>query len=235
VLKVEGACCGYGAIQVLWNVDLAVTSGEIVALVGANGAGKTTLLRALAGLQGFRSGIIEFDGESITGLSPAERVKRGIVLVPENRRLFFGLTVEQNLRLGAFTRPQSREVEDDLARIYDVFPVLKQRRSQFAGNMSGGEQQMCAIARGLMSRPRLLMIDELSLGLAPIVVENLFSALIEVRRLYGTTLFLVEQDVQIALEAADRGYVLEMGRVVMTGQAQELLDRPEIRAAYLGL
>ncbi len=235
MLNVKGACGGYGEIQVLWNVDLFVSSGEIVALVGANGAGKTTLLRALAGLQKFRSGTIEFEGESITGLSPAERVKRGIVLVPENRRLFFGLTVEQNLRLGAFTRPQDRELEDDLARIYDLFPVLGERRAQLAGNMSGGEQQMCAIARGLMSRPRLLMIDELSLGLAPIVVEKLFAALTEVRRLYHTTLFLVEQDVQAALEAADRGYVLEMGRVSMVGPAKELLDRPEIRAAYLGL
>ena len=235
MLNVKGACGGYGEIQVLWNVDLFVSSGEIVALVGANGAGKTTLLRALAGLQKFRSGTIEFEGESITGLSPAERVKRGIVLGPENRRLFFGLTVEQNLRLGAFTRPQDRELEDDLARIYDLFPVLGERRAQLAGNMSGGEQQMCAIARGLMSRPRLLMIDELSLGLAPIVVEKLFAALTEVRRLYHTTLFLVEQDVQAALEAADRGYVLEMGRVSMVGPAKELLDRPEIRAAYLGL
>ncbi len=235
MLKVKNACAGYGEIQVLWDVDVSVCRGELVALVGANGAGKTTLLRALSGLQTFQSGTIEFEGESLIGLSPAQRVKRGIVLVPENRRLFFGLTVEQNLRLGAFTRTNEAEIDEDLARVYELFPVLKERSAGLAGNMSGGEQQMCAIARGLMSRPRLLMIDELSLGLAPIVVEKLFEALAEARRVYGTTLFLVEQDVQIALEAADRGYVLEMGRVTMVGQGQELLDRPEIRAAYLGL
>ncbi len=235
MLKVKNACAGYGEIQVLWDVDVSVSRGELVALVGANGAGKTTLLRALSGLQGFRSGSIEFEGESLIGLSPAQRVKRGIVLVPENRRLFFGLSVEQNLRLGAFTRTNQAEIDEDLARVYELFPVLGERSAGLAGNMSGGEQQMCAIARGLMSRPRLLMIDELSLGLAPIVVEKLFAALAEARRVYGTTLFLVEQDVQIALEAADRGYVLEMGRVTMVGSGQELLDRPEIRAAYLGL
>ncbi len=235
MLNIRRACAGYGEIQVLWDVDLSVSRGEFVALVGANGAGKTTLLRALAGLQEFCSGSVEFEGQSLVGLSPAQRVKLGIVLVPENRRLFYGLTVEQNLRLGAFTRPSNAEIEEDLARVYNLLPVLEERREQLAGNMSGGEQQMCAIARGLMSRPRLLMIDELSLGLAPIIVDKLFAALHEVRRQYGTTLFLVEQDVQVALESADRGYVLEMGRVAMVGKAQELLDRPEIRAAYLGL
>ena len=235
MLSVKRACAGFGDIQVLWDVDLRVERGEFVALVGANGAGKTTLLRSLAGLHEFRSGAIEFEGQSIAGLTPAQRVKRGIVLVPENRRLFYGLTVEQNLRLGAFTRTDDAQIDEDLARMYKLLPVLAERRRDLAGNMSGGEQQMCAIARGLMSRPRLLMIDELSLGLAPIIVERLFAALHEVRRQYGTTLFLVEQDVQVALESADRGYVLEMGRVAMSGQAQELLDRAEIRAAYLGL
>lgn len=235
MLRVTGGCGGYDEIQVLWNVDITVSSGEIVALVGANGAGKTTLLRTIVGLQGFWSGTIDFDGKCIADLSSTERVKRGIVLVPERRRLFSGLTIEQNLRLGAFTRSNRKEIEDDLAKMYDMFPAIKTRRKQFAGSMSGGEQQMCAIARGLMSRPRLLMIDELSLGLAPIVVENLVTALMEVRRLHGTSLLLVEQDVQMALEAADRGYVLEMGRISMVGQARELLGRPEIRAAYLGL
>jgi branched-chain amino acid transport system ATP-binding protein len=235
VLSVEGACSGYGEIQVLWDVDITVGAGEIVALVGANGAGKTTLLRALAGLHGFSRGAVRFDDVPITSLSAPERVRRGIVLVPERRRLFAGLTVEQNLRLGAFTRTARREIEEDLEWVYGLFPLLRSRSRQMAGNLSGGEQQMCAIGRGLMSRPRLLMIDELSLGLAPIIVENLFVALVEVRRQHGTTLFLVEQDVHIALEAADRGYVLEMGKVTMTGPARELLGRPEIRAAYLGL
>jgi branched-chain amino acid transport system ATP-binding protein len=234
VLTVEGASTGYGDIQVLWDVSLQIHPGEIVALVGANGAGKTTLLRSLIGLHRLWRGSVTFDGQPLGTGSAAERVRRGIVLVPERRRLFAGLTVEQNLALGAYTRARA-EVPRDLERIYALFPRLGDRRRQLAGSLSGGEQQMCAIGRGLMARPRLLMVDELSLGLAPVVVDAMMEALVAVRRQTGTPCFLVEQDVQMALEIADRGYVLETGHVVMSGASADLLKRSEIRTAYLGL
>jgi branched-chain amino acid transport system ATP-binding protein len=234
VLSVRGACTGYGDIQVLWDVDLEVQPGEIVALVGANGAGKTTLMRSLIGLHRLWRGTVAFDGQPLGTTSAAERVRRGLVLVPERRRLFGGLTVEQNLALGAYTR-DPKEIHGELDRIYELFPKLRDRRRQLSGSLSGGEQQMCAIGRGLMARPRLLMVDELSLGLAPVVVDTLMAALQRVREQSGTPFFLVEQDVQMALEIADRGYVLETGTVVMSGAARDLLVRPEVRTAYLGL
>jgi branched-chain amino acid transport system ATP-binding protein len=235
VLTVKGASTGYGDAQALWEVELEVRTGEAVALVGANGAGKTTLLRSIAGLQRLWRGEVTFDGRALGASSPAERVRRGMILVPERRRLFGGLSVEKNLLLGAYTRTSASEIATDLARMYGLFPALRERRRQMAGSLSGGEQQMCAIARGLMSRPRLLMVDELSLGLAPVVVDSLFAALVRVKQQGEATLFLVEQDVQMALEIADRGYVLETGRIVMSGPATDLLGRPEIRAAYLGI
>ncbi len=234
MLSVKGASTGYGDIQALWDIDLEVLSGEITALVGANGAGKTTLLRSLIGLHPLWAGTVTFDGQRLEGAAPAARVRRGLGLVPERRRLFGGLTVEQNLVLGAYTRNPA-EVQGGLASIYDLFPKLRDRRGQLSGSLSGGEQQMCAIGRGLMGRPRLLMVDELSLGLAPVVVDTMIAALLRVRQQGQTTFFLVEQDVQMALEIADRGYVLETGRVIMAGAGKDLLARPEVKTAYLGL
>ena len=234
MLAVERLATGYGDIQVLWDVDLEVRSGEIVALVGANGAGKTTLLRSIMGLNPVWKGAITFERQDMTGTSTQQRVRSGIVMIPERRRLFGGLTVEANLILGAYSR-QRDGVRDDLELIYQLFPLLRDRRRQVSGSLSGGEQQMCAIGRGLMGRPRLLLVDELSLGLAPVIVESLMAGLLEVRRLGRTTFLLVEQDVQMALEIADRGYVIEVGRIVLSGPAGELIAKPEVRTAYLGL
>jgi branched-chain amino acid transport system ATP-binding protein len=226
---------GYGDVQILWSVSLAVASGEAVALIGSNGAGKTTLLRALSGTVPTRGGRVLFKGQDITGLSPDRRVALGLAHVPEGRQVFNGMTVRENLMMGAYTRRDGRaEVQADLGRVLGLFPVLAERRDQLAGTLSGGEQQMVAIGRGLMGRPELLLIDELSLGLAPVVVERLAEAVREVHRA-GTTILLVEQDVQTALEMAARGYVIANGRVAMQGASAELLRSPEIREAYLGI
>jgi len=230
MLEVTGLSAGYGQVEVLWDVDLNVGDGEIVALVGSNGAGKTTLLRAVSGLIGASGGELRFDGDSIAGLAPERVVGRGVAHVPEGRRLFPGLTVEENLKAGAFAQRNGADVEHAL----ELFPHLRDRLSQVAGSMSGGEQQMCAIARGLMSRPKLLMIDELSLGLAPKLVEEILERLGKVARL-GTALLIVEQDVDAALRIASRGYVLETGRIVSSGKSAELLDDPRVREAYLGI
>ena len=234
LLQVEALSAGYGDIQVLWSVDLSVAAGEIVALVGSNGAGKTTLLRAISGLLPLRSGAVRFAGESVDDLRTDQRVQRRLVQVPEGRRLFADLTVEQNLLLGAITRNDRRAVRADLERVYELFPRLRERREQAAGSMSGGEQQMCAIGRGMMAAPLLLMVDELSLGLAPVLVEQIIGAL-TVLRSGGTSILIVEQDVEIALEAADRGYVLETGHIAVSAPASQLLSDPRIRTAYLGL
>ena len=235
LLAVEGLDAGYGDVQILWGVSLAVASGEAVALIGSNGAGKTTLLRALSGTVPTRGGRVRFKGQDITGLSPDRRVALGLAHVPEGRQVFNGMTVRENLMMGAYTRRDGRaEVQADLGRVLGLFPVLAERRDQLAGTLSGGEQQMVAIGRGLMGRPELLLIDELSLGLAPVVVERLVEAVREVHRA-GTTILLVEQDVQTALEMAGRAYVIANGRVAMQGASAELLRSPEIREAYLGI
>jgi branched-chain amino acid transport system ATP-binding protein len=230
MLEVSGLSAGYGRVEVLWDVDLTVDDGEIVALVGSNGAGKTTLLRAVSGLLDTSSGDVSFDGDSVAGLAPEKIVSRGIAHVPEGRRLFSGLTVRENLMAGAFAGRDGGDID----RALELFPHLKDRLGQVAGSMSGGEQQMCAIARGLMSAPKLLMIDELSLGLAPKLVEEILERLGEVAG-QGTALLIVEQDVDAALRIAGRGYVLETGRVVSSGESAELLDDPRVREAYLGL
>jgi branched-chain amino acid transport system ATP-binding protein len=230
MLEIVELGAGYGQVEVLWDVDLEVGKGEIVALVGSNGAGKTTLLRAISGLIGATEGEISFDGESIAGLRPEEVVKRGIAHVPEGRHLFSGLTVRENLMAGAFARRDGSDLDGAL----DLFPHLKDRLDQVAASMSGGEQQMCAIARGLMSSPKLLMIDELSLGLAPKLVEEILERLQEVAQ-RGTALLIVEQDVDAALRIAARGYVLETGRIVSSGPSSQLLDDPRVREAYLGV
>jgi branched-chain amino acid transport system ATP-binding protein len=233
MLELSGVESGYGEAQVLWDIALRVDAGEIVALVGANGAGKSTLLGTIAGLVTPWRGSVAFKGAEVAGRKPEQIVAAGISLVPQGRRLFGGLTVHENLLMGAFHR-HDRDVAVDVEKIFAYFPQLRDRASALAGTLSGGEQQMCAIGRGLMARPTLLMVDELSLGLAPIIVEQLLAVLSGLRR-DGLTILLVEQDVQIALATADRGYVIENGRVGLAGAARDILSDPHVRTAYLGL
>jgi branched-chain amino acid transport system ATP-binding protein len=232
VLKVSGLEARYGRIPALRGIDLAVSAGELVALVGANGAGKSTLLKALSGVQA-ASGKVVFQDQEIQALPPERRVAMGMVQVPEGRQVFGPLAVEVNLRLGAYRRGRAR-AEATLARVYAMFPVLAERRKQAAGTLSGGEQQMLALGRALMAEPRLLLLDEPSMGLAPRLVAEIFSA---IRRLRAadTALLLVEQNAAAALAIADRGYVLETGRVVLAGTGAELLADASVRSAYLGL
>jgi branched-chain amino acid transport system ATP-binding protein len=229
LLEVAGLGAGYGAVQVLWDVDLTVGEGETVAIIGPNGAGKSTLLRALSGMIPIMGGRARFRGTELVGRSIEKIAGMGMSHVPEGRRLFPGLTVRDNLRLGGWRRRSS-----DLDRVLELFPALSGRLSQVVGSMSGGEQQMCAIARGLMGAPELLMIDELSLGLAPRIVTEIMTALPRISG-DGTAILLVEQDVEEALSVATRGYVLETGRLAMHGQSAELLADPQVREAYLGI
>ena len=233
MLEVEGVDAAYGELRALAGVSVHLGPGEIVALVGSNGAGKTTLLRAIAGLVRPRVGRIRWDGEDIVGLPPHRMVERGIAMVPEGRRLFGRMTVEENLGLGAFTPRAGREREATLEAVYATFPRLQERRRQLARSLSGGEQQMVAIGRALMTRPRLLMLDEPSLGLAPRVVEAIFAVFGEINRA-GVAVFLVEQNVRAALALAQRGYLLEHGQIVGEGRSAALLDDPQVRQAYLG-
>jgi branched-chain amino acid transport system ATP-binding protein len=234
MLKIEHLNSGYGEIQVLWDISLEVKPGEVVALIGSNGAGKSTLLWTISGLLKPKSGSIALDGQRIDGLLPDRIVSRGCTQVPQGRRLFPGLTVRENLLQGAYHRSDSATVREDLDSVLTLFPRMKERLDQPAGSLSGGEQQMCAVGRGLMARPKLLMVDELSLGLAPIVVEAIYEAITQVRQ-RGMTVFIVEQDVQLALEQADRGYVLDVGHLVMSGTAKELMENPRIKETYLGI
>jgi branched-chain amino acid transport system ATP-binding protein len=234
LLEVKDLSSGYGPVQILWDVSIEVKQGEIVALIGANGAGKTTLLYTLSQLLKPRSGSIRFAGRDLTHARPEDVVEAGIVHVPQGRRLFAGLTIKENLLQGTYLRRERDQIEEDLEWVYGLLPRLKERSGQLAGRLSGGEQQMCAIGRGLMSRPSLLLIDELSLGLAPLVVDTLLELIAQINR-KGTTVLLVEQDVQVALEHAHRGYVLETGRIAQTNTAPLLLEDPRIRQAYLGL
>lgn len=235
LLEMTGLEASYGDVQVLWDVSLTVQTGEIVCLIGSNGAGKTTMLRCLSGLIPARGGSIVFDAQQIVNLTPVQLVEHGIVHVPEGRRLFAGLSVYDNLLLGAYRRTDGHiAIARDIEYVYSLFPRLAERRKQDATTLSGGEQQMCAVARGLMASPRLLMIDELSLGLAPKVVEELVAALRSVNAA-GTSLLIVEQDVATALDMADRGYVLDQGRTVAQGESEVLRRDPAIRSAYLGI
>jgi branched-chain amino acid transport system ATP-binding protein len=234
MLKIEHLNSGYGDIQVLWDISLEVREGEVVALIGSNGAGKSTLLWTISGLLKPTSGSIIFMEERIDGASPDHIVSQGITQVPQGRRLFPGLTVRENLFQGAFSRSDAAGVREDLDFVLALFPRMKERLNQPAGSLSGGEQQMCAVARGLMAQPKLLMVDELSLGLAPIVVEAIYAAIAQVRQ-RGMTVFVVEQDVQLALEQADRGYVLDVGHLVMSGTAEALMENSRIKEAYLGI
>jgi branched-chain amino acid transport system ATP-binding protein len=236
LLAVCNVSTGYGDSQVLWDVSLDVLPGEMVALVGANGAGKTTLLATISCLLPAWSGRIMLAGQEITRAKTERIVRLGIAHVPQGRRLFAGLTIEANLRLGAYTqRAGSKQaIADDLERVYTLLPKLRERRTQLAGSLSGGEQQMCAIGRGLMARPKILLIDELSLGLAPNIADDILGALDTIHRQEHLSILLVEQDVQLALERADRAYVLENGRIVLSGRAADLLTSEQVRAAYLG-
>jgi branched-chain amino acid transport system ATP-binding protein len=234
LLKVEKLNVAYGQVQVLWDVDLEVQPGEIVSLVGSNGAGKTTLLSTISGLLRPLSGSIVFDGKPIGGADTQRIVDLGVVQVPEGRRLFPAMSVRDQLLLGAFRRDDRAEVQKDIEHVVSLFPRIKDRMGQLAGSLSGGEQQMVAIGRALMARPKLLMIDELSLGLAPVIIESLVEILARVNR-EGMTILLVEQDVLTALEVANRGYVLETGHVTLSGPAAQLLDDERVKSAYLGL
>ena len=233
LLQVEKLTAGYGMAPVLFDVDLELSQGELVALIGANGAGKSTLLGALSGLVRVSSGSVRFAGRSVTALRPEAIVASGLVHVPQGRRLFGTMTVERNLLLGAYRR-RDAQVRDDLQRILQYFPALGDKLDREAGTLSGGEQQMVAIGRGLMGRPKLLMIDEPSLGLAPKVVDRVMEVVKAINQ-DTTAVLLVEQDVVLALEIADRGYVLENGRIVMSGPAAELRRDPAVRKAYLGV
>jgi branched-chain amino acid transport system ATP-binding protein len=234
LLAIEGLSAGYGDVRVLWDVSLTVEAGAITCIVGSNGAGKTTLLRTISGLVPATSGRITFAGEDITSLDADQVLARGIAHVPEGRRLFRGLNVRDNLLLGAYLRRDEAEIRNDLDYVFTLFPILRERQKQDAITLSGGEQQMCAIGRGIMSRPKLLMIDELSLGLAPRLVERLGEALTEINR-NGLTILLVEQDVMTAFEIARYGLIIETGRVGLRGTTAMLADDPGIRQAYLGL
>jgi len=233
VLQVAGLTGGYGAIQVLHGLDFHVDEGEIVVILGANGAGKTTTLRAVSGMIS-TSGTVEFRGESIQGAKAPDIVRKGVAHVPQGRGTLNELSVEDNLRVGAFIR-KDNEIDADMDRWFDVYPVLRERRNQRAGSLSGGEQQMLAVSRALMSRPDLLLLDEPSLGLAPIIVKDLFDRFAEINKDTGMTMLVVEQNAQLALAIADRGYVIESGEIAFDGPAQELLSDDKIRKSYLGV
>lgn len=233
-LQVTDVSVAYGDIQALWDVSLSVDEGEIVALIGPNGAGKTTLMRVIAGLHPVKSGTIHLGEAALHGAPPHRIVEHGIILVPEGRRLFGGLTVMENLEIGAYSK-RAREVRANTFKlVFELFPLLADRRLQRANTMSGGQQQMLAVGRALMGVPRLLMLDEPSLGLAPIVVEQIFETLQRLNQ-QGVTIFLVEQNARQALELADRAYILEQGRIVGTGSGRELLNDDRVQEAYLGI
>lgn len=234
LLQVSGLESGYGEVQVLWGIDLDVAAGEIVCVIGSNGAGKTTLLRTISGLVAVRAGKVTIAGQDLTGATPAQVLGAGVAHVPEGRRLFSAMSVEDNLRMGAHMRSDEADIRRDLAQIYQLFPILGDRRRQEAGTLSGGEQQMCAIGRGIMSRPKLLMIDELSLGLAPKAVEQLSAALVRIQRARELAILLVEQDVLAALELSSRAFVIDRGRVALSGRADMVSKDPKVREAYLG-
>jgi branched-chain amino acid transport system ATP-binding protein len=233
MLEVRALECRYGRIPALKGIDIAVREGELVALVGANGAGKTTLLRAISGVIEVSGGSIRFEGRDITHAAPEQRVRQGIVQVPEGRQVFGPLAVEDNLRLGAYTRPRSDDA-GSLESVYAMFPMLRERGRQAAGMLSGGQQQMLAMGRALMARPRLLLLDEPSMGLAPRLVKEVFARIAELKR-RKTTIFLVDQNARAALAVADRAYVIETGRIVLSGTGAELLASPQVQTAYLGL
>lgn len=231
MLRVENLQVNFGGIKAVKNISFTVEDGKIVSLIGANGAGKSTTLRSISGLVKVASGKITLDGEDITNIDASDIVKKGITLCPEGRRVFPDMTVLDNLKIGAFLR--NDDLTEDINRMYGLFPILKERSWQLAGTLSGGEQQMLAVARSLMSRPKIMMLDEPSLGLAPIIVQNIFDIIKEINR-QGVTILLIEQNANMALRIADKAYVLETGEITMEGSGQELLANEKVREAYLG-
>ena len=232
LLRLSGINTYYGPIHILQDVNLEIAPGELVCLLGGNASGKSTTLKTILGIVRPRTGTVEFAGEPVTGWPTAHRIKRGIAIVPENRRLFGPMTVFENLEMGAYLRPKA-DLKEEFERVYTLFPLLYERRSQLAGTLSGGEQQMVAMGRALMSRPKLLLMDEPSMGLAPILVERSFEIIKEVHEA-GVAMLVVEQNANVSLSIADRGYVLSTGRVVLEGKAADLLRNEELRKAYLG-
>jgi branched-chain amino acid transport system ATP-binding protein len=233
LLELKRLQVAYGGIQAVKGIDLVVTQHELVCLIGANGAGKTTTLKGITGLQPIKGGSIHYDGADITGMPAFRLVRRGLSMVPEGRGVFGALSIEENLLMGAYTRNNRAEVDQDIARVFALFSRLKERRKQTAGTLSGGEQQMLAMGRAMMSRPKLLLLDEPSMGLAPLMVQKIFETVMEIAR-EGVTVLLIEQNAKLALEVSDRGYVMESGEITLSGPAKQLLSDPKVRAAYLG-
>ncbi|MCO8276276.1 ABC transporter ATP-binding protein [Actinoplanes sp. TRM 88003] len=234
LLEIDNVTLAYGRIQALHGISMTVGEGEVVALIGANGAGKSTTMRAISGLRPVAQGTIKFDGEDITKLRADLRVIRGVSQSPEGRGIFPGMTVRENLEMGAYTRRNRSEIDEDLQRAFTLFPRLKEREKQAGGTLSGGEQQMLAVGRALMSRPKLLLLDEPSMGLAPMLIQQIFDIIVEINQ-QGTTVLLVEQNAQQALSRAHRAYVLETGRIVKEGTGADLLNDPAVKDAYLGV
>lgn len=234
LLRLQGVSARYGAVEALKNLSLEIGEGELVSLIGANGAGKTTTIRAISGLCHVSSGDIQLDGRSISRLSTSKRVSSGICQSPEGRMVFPTLSVDENLSMGAYRRSDS-DIGGDRAKVYELFPALLQKKSQPAGFLSGGQQQMLAIGRALMARPRLLLLDEPSMGVAPLLVKEIFQKIVELRKSRGLSILLVEQNAQLALSVSDRAYVLEAGRLFLEGPSKELAKNPTVRSAYLGL
>ncbi|PFH28446.1 MULTISPECIES: ABC transporter ATP-binding protein [Burkholderia] len=233
MLKIKGLQVNYGGIQAVKGVDMEVRQGELVTLIGANGAGKTTTMKAITGLKAYSAGDIEYDGKSIKGVPSHELLKRGLAMVPEGRGIFARMSIIENMQMGAYLRNDNDQIKKDVDRMFGFFPRLKERASQLAGTLSGGEQQMLAMSRAILSKPKLLLLDEPSMGLSPIMVEKIFEVVREISK-EGITVLLVEQNARLALQAADRGYVMDSGTVTMEGDAKQMLDDPKVRAAYLG-
>ena len=233
LLELRKLHVAYGGIQAVKGIDLHVEPAELVCLIGANGAGKTTTLKGITGLQPIKSGTIRYAGEDITGKPAFQLVRKGLSMVPEGRGVFGALTIEENLAMGAYARDDRAAIRNDVERVFDLFPRLKERRKQTAGTLSGGEQQMLAMGRALMSRPKLLLLDEPSMGLAPLMVQKVFETVIAISK-EGVTILLIEQNAKLALEVSSRGYVMESGEITLQGEARQLLSDPKVRAAYLG-
>ena len=233
MLKVSGLKVAYGGIHAIKGIDLEIQEGELVTLIGANGAGKTTAMKAITGLQGWIAGDVQYLGESTKGIESHALLKRGLAMVPEGRGVFARMTIIENLQMGAYTRNDNAQIDADIERMFGIFPRLKERADQLAGTLSGGEQQMLAMSRALMSQPKLLLLDEPSMGLSPIMVAKIFEVIKDISA-QGVTVLLVEQNARLALQAADRAYVMDSGLITMSGNAKQMLDDPKVRAAYLG-
>jgi branched-chain amino acid transport system ATP-binding protein len=233
MLKVSGLKVAYGGIHAIKGIDLEIREGELVTLIGANGAGKTTAMKAITGLQGWIAGDVQYMGASTKGIESHALLKKGLAMVPEGRGVFARMTITENLQMGAYTRNDNAQIQTDIERMFGIFPRLKERANQLAGTMSGGEQQMLAMARALMSQPKLLLLDEPSMGLSPLMVAKIFEVVRDISA-QGVTVLLVEQNARLALQAADRAYVMDSGLITMSGDAKQMLDDPKVKAAYLG-